>query len=122
VGNHFTQDGAGLLVEHSSGGTWRVHSVPAPSGMTDGALAGISCIRAASCTAVGDYATGSGNARVYHPLVEYWDGSTWTIQPVPGHPGSADTSMGAVSCVSKFNCAAAGWHRRTNQPLAESAN
>jgi hypothetical protein len=169
VGSHLKRRGAGLLFERSRSGTWRSRAVPAPSGMTDGELAGISCTRAASCTAVGDYTTGSGNARVYLPLAEHRDGSTWTIQPVPGHPGSSDTSMGAVSCVSVFNCTATGeyetpkigfiglafryyhgtwrrettaspaggklmsgisctsasactavgWHRRTNQPLAE---
>jgi len=109
VGNHFGPGGGGVpLVEHSSAGIWRVQPVQAPSGTTDAVLGGISCTVAASCTAVGDYTTGPGNARAYLPLAEYWDGSTWTIQAVPGHPGSPATSMSSVSCVSKSSCTAAG--------------
>ena len=108
VGNHFGPEGGLLLVEHSSAGTWRVQPIHAPSGTTDASLSGVSCVAATSCTAVGDFTTGSGNARVYLPLAEHWDGSAWAIQPAPGHPGSPVTSLGSVSCVSKSNCTAAG--------------
>ena len=98
----------GLLVEHSSAGTWHVQSVQAPSGTTGAELDGISCIAAASCTAVGDYTTVSGTTQTTHPLAESWDGSTWAIQSVPGRPGTPAQALESVSCVAKANCTATG--------------
>src|SRR5215468_8359092 len=97
------------LLEHSSAGTWRVQPIQAPSGTTDANLAGISCTAAACRTAVGDYPTGPGNARLYLPVAEYWDGSTWRLRATASPAGHK--ILGGISCTSAGSCTAVGWYR-----------
>ena len=110
VGSYLGPGGGGVpLVEHSSAGAWRVQPIQAPSGTTDANLAGISCTAAACRTAVGDYPTGPGNARLYLPLAEYWDGSTWRLQATASPAGHK--ILGGSSCTSAGSCTAVGWYR-----------
>jgi hypothetical protein len=57
-----------------------------------------------SCIAVGDYAFGQDT----DPLVEYWNGSTWTIESAPNQENGVDTDLSGVSCLSSTNCMAVG--------------
>ena len=110
VGSFSGREAAGVpLVEHSSAGTWRVQPIQAPSGTTDANLAGISCTAAACRTAVGDYPTGPGNARLYLPVAEYWDGSTWRLRATASPAGHK--ILGGISCTSAGSCTAVGWYR-----------
>lgn len=98
---------------------WRVQAVPKPPGST--LLQGVSCPVRGDCTAVG-FSVTHGNQ---HSLAEHWDGSSWTIQPVPGPAGAVQTILYGVSCVSATSCTAAGTYYpqpvagRGYQPLAE---
>lgn len=89
------------------GGGWSANAVapPLPGGATQSTLSGVSC-NATSCTAVGSYRNAEGT---YRPLVERWNGSTWSLQEAPNPPeGSAQNAMLSVSCPASNFCVAAG--------------
>jgi hypothetical protein len=73
---------------------------PTPQGFTyaESALLGISCVSSTDCVAVG---TAQFRSDSYYevPLVQRWDGSTWSIDDV-GAPGSGNQVLRAVSCVA----------------------
>jgi hypothetical protein len=95
------------LIESWDGTAWTI--VPSPSpGPGSHYLSSVSCISAASCTAVG-YGAG--------PLIESWNGSSWSIVPSPNPPGGA--VLFSVSCSSAAACMAVG---HAGQTFAESWN
>ncbi len=63
-------------------------------------LSDVSCPTADSCVAVGGYTGATGAGR---PLVERWDGVSWSIESAPGSGW-----LGAVSCASTTFCLALG--------------
>jgi hypothetical protein len=96
------------LVESWNGSTWSV--VPSPTPGTYGGLAGVSCSSASSCVAVGDYSTGTGSGASTLPrtLAESWNGSTWSVVPIPS-PSVA--YLFATACVSARWCQAVGGYQ-----------
>jgi len=75
-----SQEGQGALIEHWDGTSWKVFNSPAT--LITARLNGISAISAtdiwaAGCNQCGDAGLGQS------PLVEHFDGSTWTINPAP---------------------------------------
>lgn len=90
-----------LLIEHWNGTRWAV--VPSPSpGAGAATLSDVAAASANKVWAVGQYCNSSGNTQT---LIEYWDGSTWSIIPSP-NPGS--DSLNAVAVVSANNVWAVG--------------
>jgi hypothetical protein len=81
-------------------------------------LNGVSCTTASACTAVGSY---RGSDGIYHPLVERWNGSAWSLQTAPNpSQGTAQKAMLAVSCASASSCMAVG--EAAGKPVAELWN
>ena len=79
----------------ASPSAWQPMALP---GIGEGSiLNGVSCVAADDCTAVGDGSAG--------PLVEHFDGTTWTKQDAPG---GSDVRLEAVSCPSASSCTAVG--------------
>jgi hypothetical protein len=111
------------LVESWNGKTWSIVSSP-NSGVYGSQLAGVSCISASSCTAVGDNRTSPETT-----LVESWNGSTWSVVSSPNQ-GDDSSQLAAVSCVSASSCTAVGTYQAYDQSndsfyqqtLAESWN
>jgi hypothetical protein len=68
-------------------------------------LASVACPAARSCYAVGNY-TPKGAASA--PLVEHWNGSTWSRQAVSVPRGTSDGWLQGVSCSSAKFCVAVG--------------
>jgi hypothetical protein len=66
----------------------------------DAVLAGISCVSASFCLAVGGYADALGRK---HSLAEEWNGRRWRILP-----GAGGTGLSGVSCTSTKFCLAVG--------------
>ena len=66
----------------------------------DAVLAGISCVSASFCLAVGGYADALGRR---HSLAEKWNGSRWLVVP-----GARGTGLSGVSCTSARFCMAVG--------------
>ncbi len=85
-------------------GGWSAVQLPNPPGATDALLTGVSCSSVASCTAVGAYAkTGK-----FYSLVERWNGSSWSAEPLPGAAASVVSRLLAISCPSTTACFAVG--------------
>ena len=82
--------------------TWTIQPTPA---VTDSGLQAVSCTSAASCTAVGRVGVSAQSA-----LAEYWNGSSWAVQPTPSPSGAADSQLYAVSCTSASSCMGVGWY------------
>jgi PKD repeat protein len=100
------------LAEHWDGQEWSTMSTPYPEGLDEGwqygryaVLRGISCVSASSCIAVGQY---KGPSDVVEPLAEQWDGSEWSMIPVPKPAGAMGALLKDVSCVSASQCMAVG--------------
>ncbi len=96
----------GGVAERWNGTKWRIKQVAVPAGASSVGLASVSCPSSASCEAVGMYRDSSGNLQL---LAEAWDGTTWTVQPVPNpSPGDPQTFLASVSCSSAAACTAVG--------------
>jgi len=125
VGDYQNRSGNYLtLAEHWNGRSWAIQATPTPPAVAFVSLKGVWCTSAASCTAVGYYATGltSGPGAT---LVEYWNGSTWTIQPTPNPSGAEVSILTGVWCASAASCTAVGYSVGTSQAsltLAERWN
>src|SRR5205807_796312 len=70
------------------------------------ALTGVSCTSPSACTAVGSYGNSMGGLST---LAESWNGSSWSIQPTPDQPGTAESILSRVSCTSPSACTAVGY-------------
>jgi len=106
VGFYYKAPRARTLVESWDGVSWSL--VPSPNvtgaGRNDH-LISVSCATATACIAVGDDRNASpGNGE---PLVESWDGASWSITPTPD-PGSFG-ALSSISCVSSTSCVATGY-------------
>ena len=83
---------------------WTVQSVPPPGGATNGFLLGVACKATGPvCFAVG---TTIGSTV---PLVEKWNGTSWTPQTVPA-PGGNEPRTTSIACPSATVCHAVGWN------------
>jgi hypothetical protein len=85
-----------------NGSSWQNEPTPATSVRTS--LAGVSCVSASGCVAVGFDNQGKGNTP--RPLAETWDGSAWTLLPSP--PPSRLGELSSVSCPAAGFCVAVG--------------
>jgi hypothetical protein len=91
------------LIYRWNGSNWAIASSPTPAGSISMGMAGVSCVSATECEAVGAYAM-SGQPET--TFAERWNGSTWEIVGMP-QPGSSRTVQ-AVSCSSAAGCTAVG--------------
>jgi hypothetical protein len=117
---HLTFALRATLTESWNGSTWTI--VPSPNnGIGDNQLNSVSCVSPTSCIAVG-YWTNNDNNGSSRPLIESWDGSTWTKVTNP-LPTSNNSQLTGVSCVSATSCQAVGWYfDGVRQTLIESWN
>lgn len=106
----------GPLVERLNGTSWEIQTVATPSGASVN-LSAVSCVSPSTCTLAGSSTDQSGNEA---PLVERWDGTSWTVQPSSTPPGSFDVSLSGISCVSASTCVAVG--TASNRTFVEAWN
>jgi hypothetical protein len=101
-------------------GTWTVSTTPAVNPSAYTVLNGVSCVGPAFCMAVGE----SDASTIEVPLAEAYDGSAWTVVPVPSPPGGTGAYFDGVSCTGPRFCAAVGVHYvgGFQQNLAETWN
>jgi hypothetical protein len=92
------------LAESWNGTTWTIRPVPTPP-TTFAELSGVSCASPSACIAVGYYRNSVGEAE---PLAESWNGTAWSLQPVPGPAGGTDFVLDSVSCTATAACTAVG--------------
>jgi hypothetical protein len=107
------------LIEHYSGTGWSV--VPSPDPGSGGDLTAVSCPTATECWAVGTSGGegdgGSGESWT-SPLIEHYEGDTWTVATTPGIGAGGLTG---VACSNSNGCWAvghSGWGSGA-QPLVE---
>jgi hypothetical protein len=109
------------LVEKYNGTQWTIQPVPAPAGAVVSRVFDVSCTSANACTAVGESFVGLTEVA----FADRWNGSTWTLQHVPGLTGLG-TALGSVSCTAVAACTAVGAtlndRAGTLAPLAEFWN
>lgn len=111
VGGYATQSSRAAepdnpLIARWDGSSWTQQPAAPPNTYVFGytALGSVSCASATSCTAVGakPYA-GTGMA----PLVQHWDGTSWSVQYASTPAGSIDAWLYGVSCLTS-GCTAVG--------------
>ena len=99
---------SGILMEHWDGSTWTDASASVPGSTSPGILAGISCVSSTQCWAAGS--TGSfnngGSGAQLQSVVEYWNGSSWSVQPSP--QVTALSFLNSVTCLPNVGCLADG--------------
>ena len=96
------------LVERWNGSVWTIESSPALPGINVGELLGVSCHSSSDCTASGWYGL---SLNVRRPLVEHWNGSTWTIQAA-AFPAQNLSQLDAIACPSATSCFAVGYSQK----------
>ena len=98
---------SGALMQHWNGSTWSVVPTPALTA-GDGLLASVTCLAADQCWASGSSgATGGGNSQTNpNPVVEAWNGSTWSIESSP--TVTAIAFLNAVTCLRGDTCWSVG--------------
>jgi hypothetical protein len=80
--------------------------VPSPADGSTSSLAAVSCVSASSCTAVGSFI---GTEDEPQPLVESWNGTTWSIVSSPSPSDENPSALNGVSCLSASSCTAVGY-------------
>jgi hypothetical protein len=102
---HPAQPVAVTAAERWNGTSWSVQRTANGPGHYN-ELAGVSCASSRACTAVGDtmFRLANGGWR-FQPLVERWDGTSWSIEHTPSF---GDAFLEAVSCTSSTICTAIG--------------
>ena len=121
----------GTLVERWDGTAWTTQAFAFPAGTTSMQLYGVTCLGASTCVAVGHWLSihcnnGQPTCNCFRypyctirqsTMVEWWDGSAWTIGSNPGPVGF----FYDVSCPATNDCTAVG-RAAGNQELAARWN
>ena len=104
------------LIERWNGTEWT--RVPSPNSyqdtqnfqdLQDNQLFGVTCPSASDCWAVGLYRNRDQfQPGPYQPMVEHWDGTSWTIVSSPNTGDMQSNYLYAVACTSASDCWAAG--------------
>ncbi len=106
VGNQSAGSDSNTLIEQWDGTKWSIVTSPNPTGAGQSQLYGVSCAGPSFCVAVG--VSGPGSTFV-NPLVEQWNGTTWTLVNAVNPSGSTATQLSAVSCLSSTWCSSVGY-------------
>jgi hypothetical protein len=107
------------LIERWNGTSW---SIVASPDLGEGALLfDVTCASTSMCIAVGLHFD-SNDLRGY-PLIEHWDGVSWSVIRPPT-PGGNEGVLTGVSCASRSRCWAVGGHHMgsTGATLVERWN
>jgi hypothetical protein len=100
VGSSLDFSPLSLFAERWDGTSWFAESMPEPVGAAYPFVSGLSCTSNSFCTAVGSY-FGAGPDE---PFAERWDGSAWSLEPMPQVANPVDTELTSVSCTSPSAC------------------
>jgi hypothetical protein len=139
VGSTISVDASDLgdrpLAESWNGEQWSVDKTPrlpqapgSPSCPDDASFctntagasfSSVSCTSVSRCTAVGAFTSASGREE---PLVEIWNGSSWSLASTSYPPGGGLSQFLGISCASYRSCLAVGYDSQAGhrQAFAES--
>ncbi|GAC1583062.1 MAG: hypothetical protein NVS3B24_21550 [Candidatus Dormibacteria bacterium] len=104
VGYGYNGSAFQTLTERWQGRGWEIVASPNLSSTDNNELQAVACPSASSCWAVGSTAV----ANVYQPLLEHWDGLSWSVASSPIPPGSRGATLSAVTCAGIADCWAGG--------------
>jgi hypothetical protein len=113
VGNVAGTNAIQTLIEHWNGSSWSVVSSSGP-GLATNTLNGVAAISANNIWAVGDDSNSTGPSAPFAPLVEHWNGSSWSVVTSPMQ-GTSDFLRG-IAAVSASNLWAVGDYRSGIDP------
>jgi hypothetical protein len=89
----------------TSSTAWKIKETPNPAGASDSNLYDVSCEPSTSvCTSVGK----STISAVDSPLVQRWNGTSWSEQTAAKKSGSTHNRLFGVDCPSEIRCIAVG--------------
>jgi hypothetical protein len=81
VGTQAAGSSVNTLIEHWNGTSWSVVAGPkVPKGSF---LAGVAAVSSADVWAVGSELAPAGSTFIFNPLVEHWDGTSWSVVTSP---------------------------------------
>ena len=100
------------LAEHWNGSSWALVSVPTPGTPNSAHLQDVSCRSSSSCFAVGSYRVTISSAP--QPLLEAWNGSSWSLQSPPLPSGTVAAWLDGVSCTESSACTAVGTYKTSS--------
>jgi hypothetical protein len=104
--SHLSPEG---LAFRWDGSAWSTQQIQLPAGEYVNTIGGVSCPSVTTCTAVGSYSFLQSNSpELIAPLLERWDGTTWSTQPAPPLYESGGPALTAVSSPSTTTCTAIG--------------
>lgn len=103
-------EGSDTLVEQYNGSTWSI--VPSAQAGNPGTdrLSAVTCSSADACWAVGtqDYSDTYAGAITGQPLIESYNGASWTVVASPSLRTQTQNQLLGVSCRSANSCSAVG--------------
>jgi hypothetical protein len=106
VGRSVTSGASTVLAERWNGSSWTLSSAVAPSGSTSSALNAVTCSTTTWCMAAGWSLSGGTTST----LVEFWNGTSWTIQKTVNAPEATTTALNGISCANGTSaCTAVGY-------------
>jgi hypothetical protein len=114
VGSGAGAQGIQTLIEHWNGATWSVVSSSGP-GLATNTLSGIAASSANDIWAVGWDANSVTPSSPYAPLLEHWNGSSWSVVTGPLQ-GTSDLLSG-IAVASASNIWAVGDYRSSTDPM-----
>ena len=108
------------LAEWWNGVSWKLLKPIRPVGTSKSPLTGVACSTPTECTAVG-FAAGKN---VTTTLAEFWNGSSWSIEPTPNPAGLTLSDLVDVACRSVTVCTASGYAGTggVDHPLGETTH
>ena len=112
VGSYIGQNGWQTLAEHWNGTQWSIVSSPSPSAINS--LNSVVKISASNVWAAGDYTNSPAPSAEYTPLIEHWNGKTWSVVNAVLQ-GTSDLLNG-MAAVSSNNIIVVGDYRTSIDP------
>jgi hypothetical protein len=105
------------IAERWTSPTWASSSIPIPEGAKSSQLDGVDCLWSNLCVAVGRYTNNLGSIK---NLVEFWNGTEWSLQTATEPLGASESYLLDVSCSTPPNrCTAVGsWKNSANERMA----
>jgi len=106
VGQNYGSTEPSTLIEHWNGAKWSIVPSPNPAGRT-AYLGAVSAVSATDIWAVGY--SGASTAPYLIPLIEHYNGSTWSIVSSPYVPSSRFNQLNGVMAISANDVWAVGY-------------
>lgn len=89
------------------GSSWTPTALPMPDGAASAFLTSIDCPSPGSCLAVGAWEPSTSSQ--LSPLVERWDGQSWSVLSLPPDVQQSATEYDDISCLNATACWTVGW-------------